>query len=515
VIYEVFDLAVNDRADWLAHVMTDSSNGDWDEHVFRNGAPFMQEGLTALTSPSGAVVDEFLSMDLNNDGNAIFSHYLELSPGTHGYGVYLDSTLVLLDGDPANAAGFSAGTVYQSFGDVKMVDNDVLLRARVSDPAAVGVEDVLVLLELDASGALLSETLIAREYYVHGGGAPSNLLQGVWGWDQAAALSSNGEMMWVERQAGLTDVAYLDGVPIAQTGGASPIAGRSWGYIGHPELDLDERGNWVFKGLLDNSDTLNEVIVKNGVKFVQEGDVLPAIAPYRLEEETAMDPALGGGGADLTKAGDVLWWGHWDNPDSSRDTGLFLNERLIVEEGVTQIGGCVVTGIRSDPQRFFVSDSGIVIFIADRWPCASATVCLMSASSHDGNYCTSAPNSTGYPATMAAVGSTSISANDLALVGFPVPTTQSGVFYYGPAAAQVPFGNGTRCVSGPNLNRLDVEVSSSEGVIAHDLDLTDPPTAAGLITLGSTWYFQCWFRDPAGGGVGFDLSDGMALTFEQ
>ena len=79
----------------------------------------------------------------------------------------------------------------------------------------------------------------------------------------------------------------------------------------------------------------------------------------------------------------------------------------------------------------------------------------------------------------------------------------------------MPFGNGTRCVSGPNLNRLDVEVSSSEGVIAHDLDLTDPPTAAGLITLGSTWYFQCWFRDPAGGGVGLDLSDGMALTFEQ
>ena len=159
----------------------------------------------------------------------------------------------------------------QFFQDLGLVSSIRLSWPGASGLRATGLEfqEEQDILELDASGALLSETLIAREYYVHGGGAPSNLLQGVWGWDQAAALSSNGEMMWVERQAGLTDVAYLDGVPIAQTGGASPIAGRSWGYIGHPELDLDERGNWVFKGLLDNSDTLNEVIVKNGVKFVQ------------------------------------------------------------------------------------------------------------------------------------------------------------------------------------------------------------------------------------------------------
>ena len=42
----------------------------------------------------------------------------------------------------------------------------------------------------------------------------------------------------------------------------------------------------------------------------------------------------------------------------------------------------------------------------------------------------------------------------------------------------------------------------------------NPPTAAGTMTPGSTWHFQAWFRDPAGGGAFFDLSDGLTITFQ-
>jgi hypothetical protein len=36
---------------------------------------------------------------------------------------------------------------------------------------------------------------------------------------------------------------------------------------------------------------------------------------------------------------------------------------------------------------------------------------------------------------------------------------------------------------------------------------------ASVITPGSTWNFQAWFRDTAAGGSAFDLSDAVAVSF--
>ena len=35
----------------------------------------------------------------------------------------------------------------------------------------------------------------------------------------------------------------------------------------------------------------------------------------------------------------------------------------------------------------------------------------------------------------------------------------------------------------------------------------------GQIQAGATWNFQAWYRDPAGGPSGFNLSDGLGITF--
>ncbi len=51
------------------------------------------------------------------------------------------------------------------------------------------------------------------------------------------------------------------------------------------------------------------------------------------------------------------------------------------------------------------------------------------------------------------------------------------------------------------------------GIAHHALDLTAPPQATGLVTPSSTWYFQLWYRDIAGGPAGFNFSDGLSATF--
>ncbi len=130
-------------------------------------------------------------------------------------------------------------------------------------------------------------------------------------------------------------------------------------------------------------------------------------------------------------------------------------------------------------------------------------------------HCTSTNNSTGSTASMAATGSDHLAHNSVLLRAWSLPANKPGLFFYGAAAAQVPFGNGVRCVDagGVGLFRLPVHVSSSTGAMQHNLDLNAPPQPSGQILAGSTWYFQCWFRDPAAGAAQFDLSDGVSVTF--
>jgi hypothetical protein len=126
------------------------------------------------------------------------------------------------------------------------------------------------------------------------------------------------------------------------------------------------------------------------------------------------------------------------------------------------------------------------------------------------NYCVTAPNSaspTG--AVMGAVGSNSITANNLRLYATGTATSTFGLFFYGDAAVQAPSGNGFVCVGG-SVYRLPPVWTGGGGTPSWNLDVTTPPQPGGLITPGSTWHFQCWFRDGAGA---WNYSDGLRVTF--
>ena len=51
--------------------------------------------------------------------------------------------------------------------------------------------------------------------------------------------------------------------------------------------------------------------------------------------------------------------------------------------------------------------------------------------------------------------------------------------------------------------------------MSFSADYTQPPMDAGsgMITPGSFWYFQAWYRDPAAIGAGFNLSDALSVRF--
>jgi len=131
------------------------------------------------------------------------------------------------------------------------------------------------------------------------------------------------------------------------------------------------------------------------------------------------------------------------------------------------------------------------------------------------SYCTANPNSTGVGATISGSGTPGITANDLVFTVADLPSGQPGLYYFGPAAAMQAFGDGWRCVGGPggSIERMFPFVNSGAmGSATKALDQTNLPPG-GTIAPGQTLHFQLWYRDPAAGASGFNLSDGLAVTF--
>ena len=123
------------------------------------------------------------------------------------------------------------------------------------------------------------------------------------------------------------------------------------------------------------------------------------------------------------------------------------------------------------------------------------------------SYCTSTPNSTGAAAVIGAEGCDSIVGNQLTLQARSLPPGELGFFLFGANPTQVPLGGGFRCVAAP-LYRLAPSRADGMGTLTTAVDFRRPPAAN---VMAGTWHFQAYYRDTAGGGSGFNLSDGLAI----
>jgi hypothetical protein len=59
----------------------------------------------------------------------------------------------------------------------------------------------------------------------------------------------------------------------------------------------------------------------------------------------------------------VLWYGDWDDPDTTRDTGLFLNDHLLIQKGVTTVDGMTITQIFNVTNGYRMSRNGRFVIV--------------------------------------------------------------------------------------------------------------------------------------------------------
>jgi hypothetical protein len=146
-----------------------------------------------------------------------------------------------------------------------------------------------------------------------------------------------------------------------------------------------------------------------------------------------------------------------------------------------------------------------------QWLTQTLTFAVNPGSPVFSTYCVTSPNSVGPGAQIAGSGSTSLSANQLQLQATGCPSDVSGIFFFGDTQAQVPLGNGFRCVGSP-LVRLPVTTTNLFGDAVCSPNLANLPAGA-VIHAGETKLFQLWYRDVQGGGAGNNLSNGLSVRF--
>jgi hypothetical protein len=108
------------------------------------------------------------------------------------------------------------------------------------------------------------------------------------------------------------------------------------------------------------------------------------------------------------------------------------------------------------------------------------------------------------------VGERSLAANDFHLTATGVPPDQFGLFFLGLTGIELPFGEGFRCIGGANSRIMPPVISDTSGFATARVDFTLPH--GGLIAAGMPAVrYQYWYRDPAGGSFGFNLSDALQI----
>jgi hypothetical protein len=525
-VTSISDLAVNDAGEWIVEVDTDFAATTADGAVIKNGALLLREDQ-ALAAPAGATANEFGALSLNGAGHGTWD--ISLSNAASTDAVYFDTSLVLATGTISTAAGFSPGTPYTSFYAARInAAGDALVIATVDDAAIPTTSDrAVVVWDLDPSGTLVGETVIAKE-----GDTPASL-----GGDQindfsvvagSYGFSAAGHVTYAcvcSSSAGGGQALFLDTTLVARVGDPSPVPGRNWQQVSGKRAAVNASGALLYRGDLDGDTATDEVLVLrdpggSSTVIVRQGDSI-ATPDGTFQIETI-------GSIALSDTGLVLYEARWSDPDSSRDAGLVIGGAIAVQEGKTTVFGELVTRVTG-----LVSlspDGSRLLFEADLSGGTEAVVLIDTASvltafcnAADGALATCPCANPGAPDTgcdnAQATGGVSLalvaqttSPNGATLqgTGFSTMGAPTAIVIRSNAldpSSPVIFGDGLRCVSASPLVRLAATTAVS-GTSVHAVN-------HGAMAGPGDFYYQVWYRntpstycDPF---AAFNLSSGLRL----
>lgn len=356
---------VGNYNDWLVQVTTDDP-----EHpslVLRWFGPWKQLG-DVVNQPAGATIAEFSSFSAEVFGAVSWIARLEGTPGgtTDDEAVFMENMLWLQEGPVTGfvLTNLPEGSRWLSFDDVRCSSNSgiVLFRGHLDDPTLAGPDETY--LALGGLCASIGQLCNVDRLVSEGQPAPGleTLIESVRVSPATAAIAPSGTyVVWscdlegdpasdacVYRLKGFTG---QNQVLLAREGSPSPVAGKRWGTLERIAVSVNSSGSWTLRARLDDEDpTTDTVLVKDGTVLAREGDSLPSIAPQVVA-------GFGSGPAKIDEAGRVIWYARLSG-QGRRSEALFLDDQVLVQTGVTEIGGRLLVGIGGGVDAMSLSPQG-------------------------------------------------------------------------------------------------------------------------------------------------------------
>ena len=345
--------AVNNNGDWLVDADTDNADTNADRVLLKTGVNYWRENDPF----AGLMISSWDDLNLTNAGEPAGNLFLRPT-GAGDSAVHFNQNLVLQEGTISSATQFSANTPYIGFFGTKTNDNQqMIVMSSVDDPnISSTVDRALVQWKMSPTGTLLSEDVIVKEGDVLPGSrmAVADLETDSNEFD----FANNGHAIFGADLTGTSldsGVYRFDGTSVnlvALEGENSPAAGRTWQNLASAKVSISGNGShYAHTGTLSGDTATDSVIVVDGAIYRQEGDSVPGIPGFQFT-------SFGTLGAQVDDSGNVLWYGDWNDPATAMDTGIFLNDQLLVQEGVTMIDGLTVLTVRSFADTLVMSDNG-------------------------------------------------------------------------------------------------------------------------------------------------------------
>lgn len=535
-VSRIDNVDINNNGDWLVELASDSGVSTSDHFLIHNGSVAFQEGTsTGINSPAGAVMGSFVDVvDINDNGDIMVTMPAVRADNTNTT-LLIRNGITLIEDDvtPCGIPGMPAGTFYSGVSEAWQNNNGQILFAGNVALGGTGSTAILVRIDLDGSGNILSETKVAMVGETLPGPNHVTPIQGFSASKPRNGINNNGDYWWFVDDDHTTAPGstlsdsnfYINQTLLYNEADPFPTPGNLFTFdtLTTAELDVNDNGDFVFSGFDRDPDSANDswiYKVESGVLTViaHEGEPTPTSIPGGWN--TA---GFGFGGVvPISNNGDVLWFIDWDDPDTTIDTALMFNDSVLIHEGVTTFGGIIVDNVPDGDTEVAMSDNGQrAILESDLTGSIDIVHTVILANDIGTPYCDPANNNTtGFPGVLTAEGSDFASFNNVTLNVSGLPTGEFGFFLNG-------TGNGVVMNAGGSSGNLCVSTaigrynSASEifntgmtgtGSLTLDLNNTPTPTTPTTIMAGQTWYFQCWYRDTPGATSNF--TNGLQIDFQ-
>jgi hypothetical protein len=366
------DISINNNGDWLVDVNV--VGGSTNRAIIKNGALWLANGDPIEPNDTVSSVANLLK-HMNNHGDVTFRPTLT----DNNSGVYLNFNLLLLHSQISSAPQFSEDTPYIGFFRSRVTDDgEVIAIATVNDSELPGtVHRAIVRLTKDPKSGDVTEDAVMWRHGDAPGTEPGVTFDQVNSASESFAINVHGDVIYSaplnnspsDTNGGL----YVNDTLLTRKGDPSPVAGSNYGNIGTgtTRVDLNDHGDYIFLSTLTDQPTAtNMAIIRNNVftdgpdeLVVQRGDAVPGVPGETIE-------SFGGSvQPHVTNKGDVVWYARFTG-DSTTNQGIFVNDQLIIQKGVTTVDGKLITTVAGTvsasnglTQGLVVSDDGRYVLI--------------------------------------------------------------------------------------------------------------------------------------------------------